>query len=259
MDLHECLLTNNECYQRGNRMTPHGIMVHSTGANNPNLRRYVQPDDGYLGVNKYGNDWNQYRPADRQVCVHAFIGRLASGMVATYQTLPWDYVGWHGGSIANKSYIGFEICEDDLTGEQYFADVYREATELTAMLCDLYGINPLGDGNVICHAEGFQRGIATNHADVLHWFPKHGKSMDDFRHDVFEIVNGREKNMTRFEIENLVIDKINAILKGDGTSVTEWAKPEMEKAIAKGITDGSRPQGYITREEVAVMLNRISG
>lgn len=27
-------------------------------------------------------------------------------------------------------------------------------------------------------------GIASNHADVMHWFPKHGKSMDTFRVDV---------------------------------------------------------------------------
>lgn len=44
-------------------------MVHSTGANNPNLRRYVQPDDGVLGVNSNQNDWN--RPG-LEVCVHAF-------------------------------------------------------------------------------------------------------------------------------------------------------------------------------------------
>ena len=34
-------------------------MVHSTGANNPYLRRYVQPDDGELGKNRYDNDWNR--------------------------------------------------------------------------------------------------------------------------------------------------------------------------------------------------------
>ena len=33
-------------------------------------------------------------------------------------------------------------------------------------------------------SEGHKLGIASNHGDVLHWFPKHGKSMDDFRADV---------------------------------------------------------------------------
>ena len=36
----------------------------------------------------------------------------------------------------------------------------------------------------ICHSEGYKRGIASNHGDVMHWFPKHGKSMDTFRADV---------------------------------------------------------------------------
>ena len=88
MNLHKLLLTKNECYIRGAKMTPKGIMVHSTGANNPTLRRYVGPDDGLLGANQYGNHWNTYRPGGRQVCVHAFIGKLKDGSIATYQTLP---------------------------------------------------------------------------------------------------------------------------------------------------------------------------
>ena len=39
MDLRKCLLTKNECYQVGKKITPTGIMWHSTGANNPNLGR----------------------------------------------------------------------------------------------------------------------------------------------------------------------------------------------------------------------------
>lgn len=91
-------------------------MVHSTGVNNPNLRRSVGPDDGLLGVNTNGNHWNQPAPGGRQVCVLAFIGKLADGSIATYQTLPWNYQGWHCGSgskgSGNNTHIGFEICED---------------------------------------------------------------------------------------------------------------------------------------------------
>lgn len=192
MNLKQCYLTENECYIAGVRIKPMGVMVHSTGANNPNLRRYVQPDDGLLGVNAYNNDWNCRRPGGTQVCVHAFIGKLADGSVATYQTLPWDMRGWHSGYASKKSttnankmgYIGFEICEDALTDPAYFGKVYQEAVELTAYLCELYNLDPEKDGVVICHSEGFLRGIASNHADVMHWFPKHGKSMDTFRADV---------------------------------------------------------------------------
>lgn len=178
MNLHQLILTENACYKAGKKITPKGIMVHSTGANNPNLKRYVGPDDGLLGVNKYGNHWNTYYPAGREVCVHAFIGLLADGTVATYQTLPWDHRGWHAGGSANNTHIGFEICEDGLGDPVYFRAVYQEAVELCAHLCQRYNLTA---ADILCHSEGHKKGIASNHGDVLHWFPKHGKSMDDFR------------------------------------------------------------------------------
>jgi len=183
MDLNKLYLTENECFKVGRTMTPKGIMVHSTGANNPNLRRYVGPNDGKLGVNPYGNHWNQARPDGRQVCVHAFIGKLADGTVATYQTLPWNYAGWHSGGTANNTHIGFEICEDDLDDTDYFAAVYKEAVKLCVYLCRKFDLNP---EDIIDHSEGYKLGIAGNHADVGHWFKRHGKSMDDFRADVLD-------------------------------------------------------------------------
>ena len=195
MRLLNCLLTANRCYKTGATIKPKGVMVHSTGANNPNLRRYVQPVSttpdraellARLGTNPNGNHWNR---AGLSVCVHGFIGKLADGSVAAVQTLPWDRRGWHAGNgssgkSANDTHISFEICEDGLDDPDYFARAYREAVELTAMLCKQYGLDPLADGVVICHQEGYRRGIASNHGDVLHWFPRFGKSMDDFRAEV---------------------------------------------------------------------------
>ena len=195
MRLLSCLLTANRCYKTGTTIKPKGVMVHSTGANNPNLRRYVQPVSttpgraellARLGTNPNGNHWNR---AGLNVCVHGFIGKLADGSVAAVQTLPWDRRGWHAGNgssgrSANDTHISFEICEDGLDDPDYFARAYREAVELTALLCREYGLDPLADGVVICHQEGCRRGIASNHGDVLHWFPRFGKSMDDFRADV---------------------------------------------------------------------------
>ncbi len=189
MNLKTLFLTNNDCYKSGKRHTVKGIMVHSTGANNPWLKRYVGPDDGLLGPNPYNNHWNTPKPDGRSVCVHAFIGKLQDGSIATYQTLPWDMVGWHSGSGSlgsaknanNNGYIGFEICEDDLTDASYFNKVYTEAVELCAYLCKKFNLDPLADGVLICHSEGSKRGIASNHADVMHWVPRHGKNMDLFR------------------------------------------------------------------------------
>ena len=185
MNLHTLIFTNCDSYKKAKTITPKGVMVHSTGANNPNLRRYVGPDDGLLGVNKYGNHWNNPKVG---ASVHAFIGKLKDGSVATYQVLPWQFKSGHCASgkngSGNNTHLSFEICEDDLTDPVYFGKVYREAVELTAMLCKEFDLDPLADGVVIDHAEGYKRGIASNHGDVAHWFKKFGKSMDIFRSDV---------------------------------------------------------------------------
>ena len=181
MNLQKLIFTENACYKAGRKITIKGIMVHSTGANNPWLKRYVGPDDGKLGKNQYNNHWNTYHPGGREVCVHGFIGKLADGSVATYQTLPWDHRGWHAGGSANNTHIGFEICEDGLADATYFKKVYQEAIDLCVYLCKEYGLT---EKNIICHSEGYKQGVASNHGDVMHWFPKHGKSMDTFRAEV---------------------------------------------------------------------------
>ena len=224
MRLIKCMLTANDCYKAGRTITPKGVMVHSTGANNPLVARYVQPVEGQsneaqlkaeIGGNRNANDWNH---PGLDVCTHAFVGKLADGGVGTVQTLPWNHRGWHAGTgtsggSANNTHIAFEICEDDLTDEGYFRKVYQEAVELTAMLCKTYNLNPLADGVVICHSEGYQRGVASNHADVMHWFPKFGKSMDTFRADV-------SKAMTPAQVKPQppVSGKTYTVVKGDTLS-----------------------------------------
>jgi len=181
MNLHKLILSENACYKAGRTITPKGIMVHSTGVKNPWLNRYIGPDDGLLGYNKYSNHWNQDKPDGRYVCVHAFIGKLPNGSIATYQTLPWNHRGWHAGGTANNTHIGFEICEDGLTDTSYFSAIYKEAVDLCVFLCKEFNLT---EKDIICHSEGYKSGIASNHSDVMHWFPKHGKNMDTFREDV---------------------------------------------------------------------------
>lgn len=197
MDLRKCILTKNDCYKAAVEFIPKGIMWHSTGAHNPNLKRYVGPDDGKLGVNTSNNHWNTPRPDGRKVCVHAFIGLDAQGKVCTYQTLPFDMRAWHAGGKANDSYIGFEICEDNLKNKSYFDKVYKEAVELTSYLCALYNLDPMEENVIICHQDGYRLGIASNHADVYHWFNIFGKTMDDVRKDVKEIMSSKSVNTTK--------------------------------------------------------------
>lgn len=222
MRLNKIYATKNRCYKLAKKMTPKGIMVHSTAANNPYLRRYVQPDDGTLGNNPYGNSFNSDTPGGRKVCVHAFIGKRKDGTIATYQIMPWEWVAWHSGGGSkgfayNMGYIGFEICEDGLTDPVYFQKVYREAVELTAYLCKKYNLDPRKDGVVICHSEGHKRGIASNHVDVMHWFPKHGKTMDTFRADVAAELGKTQKPAQSSYRVRVTDDNLN-IRRGPGTN-----------------------------------------
>ena len=221
MNLHTCMLTENDCYKAGKPLSVRGLMLHSTGAPNTRLSRYVGPDDGLLGMNQYGNHWNQARPDGRQVCVHGFIGKLKDGSIATYQTLPWEMRGWHAGGAANNTHIGVEICEDGLTDGTYFRAVYQEAVELFAMLCKEFNLDPLK--NIICHAEGYKQGIASNHGDVTYWFTKHGKTMDDFRYDVKEFMEQEDNDNMRYKYYD---------------DMPDWAQPTVSKLVKKGYLKG---------------------
>ena len=63
--------------------------------------------------------------------------------------------------------------------DKRFQVLYNRAVELTAGWCKEFKLDPMLQ--VIDHAEGYALGLASNHADTGHWFPQHGKSMDDFR------------------------------------------------------------------------------
>lgn len=182
LEIRQCILTKNRCYKQGKKISPKGIIVHSTGANNPNLKRYIQPDDGIIGKNPYTNHWNTSIPSK---CVHAFIGKDKNGIVRVYQTLPWDYRCWGCGSgkngTYNDSYIQFEICEDSLADAKYFNEAFSLAIELCAYLSKKYNIP---NSNIISHKEANKRGYASNHGDCDHWLVRFGRNMDWFRSQV---------------------------------------------------------------------------
>lgn len=240
MNLRKCIFVNNDCYKAGKIIKPKGVMWHSTAADNPYLKRYVQPDDGKLGYNPHQNHWNR---GGIQKCVHAFIGKLKDGTIATYQTLPWDRRGWHCASgskgSANNTHISFEICEDGLTDPVYFKAVYKEAVELTAYFCKIYNLDPMEDGVIIDHREGNKRGLASNHGDVQHWFKIHGKTMDDARSDVaYYMEHGCHKGEEETEMRYNTLGDLKADKKfGDAYL------PTIEKLMANGILKGKGGDG----------------
>ena len=292
MELIKCLLVNNDCCKAGDTMRPRGVMVHSTGANNPNLRRYVQPVAGQenysgliaaLGKNTNGNHWNRGGVAK---CVHAFIGKLADGSIATVQNLPWEVQAWHCAGSANGTHISFEICESDLEDYDYFKATYKEAVAFVAHLCELYGLDPMAPGVVIGHGEGYKLGVASNRSVSRDpWFGPFGYSMDGFRRDVKDIMGSpadccplgggganpapesgslgdgggkADSATTKKEDENMTGEEIVRRINEYTATLPapDWAQAELKEAVELGITDGTNPMGLIPRYQAALMAKR---
>lgn len=158
-------------------------MLHSVGCPQPSAQVFV-------------NSWNS---VDKSVCVHAFIDANTGDV---YQTLPWEYRGWHCGSgpngSGNNTHIGVEMCEPACiryTGGACFTcsnveearaavrRTYESAVQLFAELCERFRLDPLADGVILSHEEGHKRGIASNHGDPVHLWNQlnMGYTMDGFR------------------------------------------------------------------------------
>ena len=183
---------NNPCYKNNvnkvdSRYTvfqargPQGLMLHSVGCSQPNAKVFA-------------DRWNR---SGIEVAVHAVL--QADGTV--YQCLPWNYRGWHAGSTANNTHIGVEMTEpsqitytsgstftvsDKAAAQEQAKGTYQTAVALFAQLCKEYSLDPLGDGVIISHHEGYLRGVATDHGDPEHLWKGLGLSytMDGFRKDV---------------------------------------------------------------------------
>lgn len=263
MNLHKVLATNNYCYtDLGNMPKILGIMVHSTGCNNPNLRRYVAPDDGLLGTPSSMN-WNQreINGEVQKLGVHAFIGKLKDGSIATYQVQEWNHKCYHcgvgtSGLSGNTNYISFEICEDDLTNKDYFEATYKEAVELCAYLCKLYNLNPLK--NIVCHSEGYRKGFASNHADVEHWWKKYNKTMDQFRVDVYNEMEDEDMDQATFDkhMETWLANR-NALAGSTSKEFVEAQNLAVQKGLIQGDSSGKMMwKGYLTREQFVVIMTR---
>ena len=187
MEITKAILTKNSCYKAGKTITVKGLMLHSIGCPQPSAMKIIE-------------SWNI---PEANVCVHGFID-ANTGKV--YQTLPWNRRGWHCGGSANSTHIAIEMCEPDCIKYTQGASfkcsdstkakimverTYKSAVELFAYLCKEYNLNPLAEGVILAHSEGYAKGVASNHADPEHLWKglKLPYTMDGFRKDVKAAMN----------------------------------------------------------------------
>lgn len=224
MEIIQCYQTKNPCYRKGTPMKPVGIVVHSTGANNPHLCRYVDCPER-LGVNRYGNHWNRPEAA---TLVHGAIGLDKEGIVTVVNTLPYTMAAWGVGKGSRGSYnydptghIQFEMCEDDLTDPSYFDQVMGTAVAYCAQLCREYG---LAAESIVSHKEAHALGYASNHGDPENWMGRFGMTMEDFRARV------RAKLKGELTIMGKVVnrDELVAWIDAHAVEVEEQPEPEVK-------------------------------
>lgn len=203
MRITKTILTKNPCYKAGKTIKVKGLMLHSVGCSQPSTMAFVK-------------SWDT---DNKKVCVHGFIDGNTGEV---YQTLPWEHKAWHSGGSLNGTHIGIEMCEPDCikytSGSKFTCSdtakataivkrTYKSAVELFAHLCREYALNPLADGVILSHSEGYARGLASNHGDPEHLWKglKLPYTMDGFRQDVKSAMNpvlyrvqvgafGQEKN-----------------------------------------------------------------
>lgn len=240
MKIVEAILTKNPCYTAGRKIEVKGLMLHSVGCSQPKASAFVN----------YWNDENYGR-----ACVHAFID-AETGEV--YQTLPWNHRGWHGGGASNNTHIGVEMCEpgcikytgsfgitvaEDKVAEakEMVERTYQSAVELFAILCKTYVLNPMEDGVIISHTEGYKRGIASNHGDPEHLWKqlKMGYTMDGFRQDV-------KKEMEKSGAEQPIKDEYYRVRKS-------WSDVKSQKGAYKVLANAKKcadkNNGYFVFDE----------
>ena len=236
-------LTENDCYKAARPLTPTGIIVHSTGVNQKRISAYT-------------SQWDRPGVA---VCVHGFLGLNDDGELCYRQTLPYNIRCWGCGSgdkgSFNATHIQFEICED-LLDPDWCRETYAAALQICRELCDAFGIEP---HNVVTHSEAHAMGYASNHADIMHWWPREGLSMNSFRK---ELSQSMEEDEISYEQFRDYMARYEAELRALPPSA--YADESARKAVSSGVfTDGDGdgrldwPQAAVKRQELAVLLDRL--
>lgn len=245
MNIIGSLLTKNPCYQKGQKITVAGLMLHSVGCPQPSAAVFIK-------------SWNN--TDHNNSCVHAFID---SNTGDVYQTLPWDHRGWHCGSgrkgSGNSTHIGVEMCEPGcikyISGSKFTCSdiaaakaavkrTYEAAVELFAFLCEKYNLDPLAEGVIISHAEGHKRNIASNHGDPEHLWDQLGMeyTMDTFRAAVKATMGKTGMNgYTRITGEAVAtVNQMQAYIRAVNPSVPQSVLDMIPLYISEGKAEGIR-------------------
>lgn len=259
MKIVQSILTQNPCYKAGRKITVKKLMLHSVGCAQPSATVFTKR-------------WNS-ASYDR-ACVHAFID-ANDGTV--YQTLPWNHRAWHSGGSANNDTIGVEMCESSYikyigvsdkfnvinaaAAKAHATTAYNAAVELFAYLCKQYNLDPLTD--ILSHAEGAKKGVASGHSDPEHYWTQLGTgyTMNGFRKDVKAAMGGAQTTTAAKKTIDQLAQEVIAGKWGNGAdrrNRLEAAGYDYETVQAAVRAKLNKPTTTTKKETVMVELRKLS-
>lgn len=182
-------------------ITPKGLTVHTT-ANRDKGATDIMHDIYY--------DNNSDR-----VSVHWTVDSDSAAL-----SVPETMAAWHAGNRSyNLTYLGMEICENNVVDNKLDQSTYNNAVELAADILKRHG---WGVDKMIRHRDvpGREWKNCPN-KDLIDW--------DKFKNDVQEKLKPKPSS---------------------------WAREAWEWAIKNNLTDGTNPKGELTREQFITILYR---
>ena len=242
-------ITQNPYYKAGRYIKVKGLMLHSIGTPQPNPWK----------IYDYWND-----PDYDTACVNGFIG--ANEIIIAMPCLEKRgeaMRGPHAGKRAtNDTFIGFEMCEpkqikyvggstftcsDKKAAAEFVKTVTANAVELFAKLCTFHGLDPMTD--IISHAEGYKKGMASNHGDPDHLWRQLGMNynMDSFRADVKKAMGG-----SAVSVPTPSTPANNPIKVGDVVKITAGASYCTGKKIPSWVVAKQWIVRKVTGDEIVI-------
>ena len=259
--------TRNGAFRSGRSINPTGAVNHSVGCAQPSVEvffRLMNDEDAGWGVNAILGDF------------HKGEGRII--LALDIEARPWGCGSGKKGSW-NNTKVQWEVCEP--AGHTYAGgtmigyDVEKNAGYFERMwkmlvAWNVYCAVKLGYpvSGISDHAESYRAGYGSNHSDLGHWLPKHGKSMSALRAEVQAILDNENKEECTVDFEQfkeywrLLRAELQDNDKGD------WSKEAREWAIQSGLIVGNGTeingepnymwQDMLTREQFVTVLFRFA-
>lgn len=176
-----------------------------------------------------------------------------------WQCVKHEDSAWHTGAkyyytdCRNWNSIGIELCSrKDKNGKYYFKEkTINNAIELTAYLMIKYNL-PISkiDKVLIRHWDN------TGKLCPRPFIQENEEAWREFKRKVVEEIM-IQKLISKYS-EDTVEKALSRLIETyvDDTEPSGWAVKEIEEAKELGLTDGSRPQMFTTRQETAIMCLR---